>query len=640
MGRRKPARISSGRRRSRRRATARRCSGGTGFSSPARTRTGRKCCASSAAPASCSGGLPVTAPRGNVTADDIKVLPETGYAAPTPATDGERVYATYASSDVAAVDFNGKVVWARNLGKPESPYGRASSLLVYKDKVIVQFDRGMEPADGLSALLALDAKTGKTVWSTPRPVRSCWCTPILVPVGEHVEMVANGSPWIMAYDPETGRELWRCAGMASDVACSPTFAGGLVFVTNENAKVLAIRPGGAGDVTRTNVVWSAEDGMSDAASPVADDEVLPPGDQQRPGYVLSSQDRQAALGALLGLRVLGFADLRRQPASICRATTAKFTFSNSRISPASRRRATWASRCSRRRPSGTAAFTSAARRACSASARTQRSHDESRFGSCERRSDESEINAKRADGAAHGDTSWFVHDRFGLFIHWGLYALAARHEWVQAQRADSATRSTRSTSSASTPTSTIRSSGRRRPRRPGMKYFVITTKHHEGFCLWDTKLTDYKAPNTPAGRDLLRPMVEAFRAGELRVGFYHSLIDWHHPQYVLDPHIGPYRAPPGPREDEPGPRPAEVRRVPARAGARAAHAVRQDRRPVVRLQLPQARRQRQRPRGLAEREARTSWSASSSPGHPRTTAWTCRRPGTSRPPSSSSRANG
>jgi outer membrane protein assembly factor BamB len=213
----------------------------------------------------------VAAPRDKVTSDDIKVLVETGYASPTPATDGERVYVTYASSDVAAVDCNGKVVWARDLGKPESAYGRASSLLVYKDKVIVQFDRGMEPEDGLSILLALEAKTGKTVWSTPRPVRACWCTPILVPVGEHIEVVTNGSPWVMAYDPETGRELWRCAGMASDVACSPTFGDGLVFVTNENAKVLAIRPDGAGDVTQTNVVWSAEDGMSDAASPVADD---------------------------------------------------------------------------------------------------------------------------------------------------------------------------------------------------------------------------------------------------------------------------------------------------------------------------------------------------------------------------------
>jgi len=75
----------------------------------------------------------------------------------------------------------------------------------------------------------------------------------------------------------------------------------------------------------------------------------------------------------------------------------------------------------------------------------------------------------------------------------------------------------------------------------GMKYMVMTTKHHEGFCLWDSALTDYKAPNTPAGRDLLRPMVDAFRERNVRVGLYHSLIDWHHPDYVLDPHIGPYR---------------------------------------------------------------------------------------------------
>ena len=69
-----------------------------------------------------------------------------------------------------------------------------------------------------------------------------------------------------------------------------------------------------------------------------------------------------------------------------------------------------------------------------------------------------------------------------------------------------------------------------------MKYFVVTTKHHEGFCLWDTKLTDYKATNTPYRQDLLKPMVEAFRENGLRVGFYHSLLDWHHPDYTADAH--------------------------------------------------------------------------------------------------------
>src|SRR5205823_1844872 len=68
----------------------------------------------------------------------------------------------------------------------------------------------------------------------------------------------------------------------------------------------------------------------------------------------------------------------------------------------------------------------------------------------------------------------------------------------------------------------------------GMKYMVVTAKHHEGFCLFDSKLTDYTAVHSPAGRDLLRPLLEAFRARGLRVGVYYSLIDWHHPEFPID----------------------------------------------------------------------------------------------------------
>lgn len=68
----------------------------------------------------------------------------------------------------------------------------------------------------------------------------------------------------------------------------------------------------------------------------------------------------------------------------------------------------------------------------------------------------------------------------------------------------------------------------------GMRYMVVTTKHHDGFCLWDSDLTEYKVTNTPVGRDLLKPMLDAFRAREMRVGFYHSLIDWHHPDFLVD----------------------------------------------------------------------------------------------------------
>lgn len=132
-----------------------------------------------------------------------------------------------------------------------------------------------------------------------------------------------------------------------------------------------------------------------------------------------------------------------------------------------------------------------------------------------------------------GDTSWFQHDRFGLFIHWGLYALPARHEWVKhiEQIPDDVydIYFRHFDPDLYDPELWARAAA-----GAGMKYFCVTTKHHEGFCLWDSALTDYKAPNTPCGKDLLRPMVDAFRAQGLKVGFYHSLIDWHHPHFVID----------------------------------------------------------------------------------------------------------
>jgi len=143
--------------------------------------------------------------------------------------------------------------------------------------------------------------------------------------------------------------------------------------------------------------------------------------------------------------------------------------------------------------------------------------------------------------AMKGDTSWFVHDRFGMFIHWGLYAMAARHEWVRHNEKIPNEVYDRKYFKRFDPDLYNPDLWAKAAADAGMKYFVITTKHHEGFCLWDTKLTDYKAPNTPAGRDLLKPMIEAFRRHGLKVGLYHSLIDWRHPQYTIDPHIGPYR---------------------------------------------------------------------------------------------------
>ncbi|HLH58540.1 MAG TPA: alpha-L-fucosidase [Streptosporangiaceae bacterium] len=131
------------------------------------------------------------------------------------------------------------------------------------------------------------------------------------------------------------------------------------------------------------------------------------------------------------------------------------------------------------------------------------------------------------------DLEWFLRARFGLFIHWGLYALPARHEWVKNRERipdEDYDRYFRHFD----PDLFDPREWARAAKNAGMRYFVITTKHHEGFCLWDTKLTDYKVTNTPYGRDVLGPVVDAFRAEGLRVGFYHSLIDWHHPDFPVD----------------------------------------------------------------------------------------------------------
>jgi len=135
--------------------------------------------------------------------------------------------------------------------------------------------------------------------------------------------------------------------------------------------------------------------------------------------------------------------------------------------------------------------------------------------------------------ATAGRTDWFTHDRFGMFIHWGLYALPARHEWVKhrEQISDSVYQKY---FDHFCPDLYEPKEWAKAAKKAGMQYFVITTKHHEGFCLWDSKLTDYKVTNTPYGRDLIAPMVEAFRSEGLKIGFYHSLIDWHHPEFPLD----------------------------------------------------------------------------------------------------------
>ncbi len=131
-------------------------------------------------------------------------------------------------------------------------------------------------------------------------------------------------------------------------------------------------------------------------------------------------------------------------------------------------------------------------------------------------------------------TNWFLKDRFGMFIHWGLYSIPSRGEWVMTAE-KMCKEEYRAYFDEFNPLNYDPKSWAKAAKTAGMKYAVMTAKHHDGFCLFDSKLTDYKATNTRGQRDLIKEYTDAFRAEGLKVGLYYSLIDWQHPDY---PHYG------------------------------------------------------------------------------------------------------
>ncbi len=201
----------------------------------------------------------------------LKVM-KSYYAVCTPATDGRRVYAIFSNGDVAAFDMEGKRVWAKNLGLPKNPYCHASSLALYKELLLIQYDQGYEDED-LAKLLALDTQTGRKVWQTPRDSGTSWSTPIVI----HPEIngkktpqiITCANPWVIAYTPATGKEIWRADCLSGEVAPGPIFSGGIVYAVNAGAYLNAIKPDGRGDVSKTHILWQGEDGLPDIASPVA-----------------------------------------------------------------------------------------------------------------------------------------------------------------------------------------------------------------------------------------------------------------------------------------------------------------------------------------------------------------------------------
>jgi len=193
-----------------------------------------------------------------------KVTPDTGHAAPTMATDGRRAYAIFSNGDIIALDMEGNRVWAKSLGVPGNHYGHSSSLMLFQDKLIVQYDQKTS-----GKVMALSTETGKVAWSTDRKVKISWASPLVVFTGKATEILLTADPFVASYNPYSGKENWKIDCIFGEVGPSLAYADGVVFVTNEYANLCAIQIG-----EKPSILWENDEFLSDVPSPVATKEHL------------------------------------------------------------------------------------------------------------------------------------------------------------------------------------------------------------------------------------------------------------------------------------------------------------------------------------------------------------------------------
>ena len=208
-----------------------------------------------------------------VTQKQLKELEETGLSASSMATDGLRVYAVFATGDLAAFDLDGRPVWSKALGVPDDPYGHASSLVTHEGRLLLQWDQGYEE-DEVSKLSLLDGATGEPVWETPRAFGASWTTPLIINAAGAGQIVTLGASHVVAYNLADGAERWRVDCVGGELTPSPIFAGGLVLATSPSDRVCAIRPDATGELSEDDLVWTEDEEVPDIATPVANEELL------------------------------------------------------------------------------------------------------------------------------------------------------------------------------------------------------------------------------------------------------------------------------------------------------------------------------------------------------------------------------
>lgn len=192
-----------------------------------------------------------------------KVAEDTGLAASTVATNGKQVCAVFATGDVICADMDGKRLWAKNLGVPDNHYGFASSLLMYGNELIIQYDNNSN-----AKLIALNAANGNLLWSKSRKDKIAWSSPIIAKAGGQQAIIVMGNPAITAYSASNGSELWRVECMSGEVGSSPCASDGVIFGASEYATCIAI------NAETGEKIWEVGDCLPECSSPVATKDML------------------------------------------------------------------------------------------------------------------------------------------------------------------------------------------------------------------------------------------------------------------------------------------------------------------------------------------------------------------------------
>ncbi len=214
------------------------------------------------------------------------------FASNSPVTDGKFVYASFGSRGIYCYDFNGKLIWEKDLGvqmKMRNAFGEGAAPLLVGDRLFLVFDQEAE-----SFIVALDKRNSKELWRAARDERSSWSTPLAIEHAGRTEIVVSATNKVRSYDPQTGKVLWESAGLGSNAIPVPVYQKGMVYVMSghRDPKLMAIKLGKEGDLTGSDaIMWSHTRGLAYTTSPVLYDNKL---------YVVTDSGMVSAFNALTG----------------------------------------------------------------------------------------------------------------------------------------------------------------------------------------------------------------------------------------------------------------------------------------------------------------------------------------------------